>query len=178
MPGLKGMILVAALIWPIVFYLDNWKNSEELSGAIPPNVPIIHTAGKLIWKIEKEGIREVSYVELLTDDGKTYPVRQETYFADTEALARGKLRTRINVDGFLLKNKSLKGGMSFWFTSVMLPDGHFLVTPQQSMADLERERKNYGAIHLSLATMIFLWAITFLNVYRLKTKLSMEAYGR
>lgn len=174
MPGLKAMILLGGLVCPFIFSLQFAQHSRLLAGAIPPEVPVIRTTGTLVWEIEKQGIREVSYVDLVTDEGKTYPVRQETYFAEIEALARASSPTKLHVEGFLLKNTTLRGGSSFWFTSVQLPDGRFLVTAPQSIKELERARRNREAIALFLLTVIFLWTISLLNVYRLKRQFSIE----
>lgn len=160
--GLKGYLFFAALTWPLVFYLSHIKNSEMLSGAVPPTAPTIRITGYLSRKIEKQKIKETAYYELTTDNMNIYKIPLETAFHGAEKLAATTPPKRIYAEGFFLKN----GSGAFWFTSVKLENGRTLLTPSQSTKQLYRQKNE---ITWYVYTLIFLWSISLFNLYKIKT---------
>jgi len=167
--GLNAAILVGALCTPFIFSFQYFQHAEIVSGPIPPDVPVIRATGYLIRKIEKHGLKEVPYFDFVTDDKKIYRVGEETAFRGAYEFSVSSPPKKIYAEGFLLNHEN---GL-FFFTLVRLPDGRTLVTSEQAMNDLKKTRdyKNYlGFIYV----VIFLWAVSIFNIYKLKRKLSTE----
>lgn len=167
--GLKAAVLVGALCTPFIFSFQYFQHAESISGAIPPSSSMIKATGIFVRKVKKQGIREVSYIDFITNDGKNYPADGEAWFDGEESLARSNPPIEVYVEGFVLKN----GTGSFFATLVKLEDGHLLLSPENAMNALEKKRdyKNYLGF---ICMVIFLWIVSLFNIYKLQKKLSME----
>jgi len=165
--GLKALILAGALYGPCIFYFMHLQTVERLSGAVPPTAPVIRATGYLVRKIERHGLKEVPYFDFVTDDKRIYKVTQEAAIRGSGKLAASSPPTRIYAEGFFLRN----GSGSFWFTFVRLADGRVLVTPEQSMKQLDKQRHAIAGL---IYIVLFFWVVSLFNIYQLKRKLSME----
>ncbi|MBC8739531.1 hypothetical protein F6X40_22645 [Paraburkholderia sp. UCT31] len=168
----KSCILNLALVWtigtPFIFQLFD----AQFSGSLPPEAPLIRGTGRFVHKFTQFGIRSVPYVDFETDDGRHYVTGR--YVMDSiglEALARTKPPVHVYAEGFLLEN----GKGSYWPLVIRTPGGIDLI-PQQRLQDSLRRARRYPwkALMVMYSIAGVLWAISTLNAYRLKKKLSKE----
>jgi hypothetical protein len=165
--GLKAVILVCALASPFVFGLSCFNYAVKFSGDLPPAVPEIKATGFFLQKIKKVGIHEVIYIEFAADSGQIFTIDRDAWFKGQGKLAQENPSRRLYVEGFLLKN----GAGSFFSTWVSIPGGEVLLTRETAMKQLELQRSYKYDLNLLYLVILF-WIISFVNIHRLKIKLS------
>ncbi|MGF6786274.1 hypothetical protein [Paraburkholderia tuberum] len=168
----KSSLLMGALMWAIGTPFIGHLFDAQFSGSLPPEAPLIRATGQFVHKFTQFGIRRVPYVDFETDDGRHYATGR--YVMDSiglEALARREPPVHVYTEGFLLEN----GKGSYWPLVIRTPGGTDLI-PQQRLQDSLRRARRYpwkaDMVMYSIAGVF--WAISTLNAYRLKKKLSQE----
>jgi hypothetical protein len=167
--SLAGMILVTALFFPFVVLVDYYGYVTNFSGDIPPNVPIVKATGVFEYKIRKIGFREDGYVVFSADDGQHYEIKKYSGFKEQEKLIEEVPLRKMEVEGFFLRN-----GKGAFFPLYVKPiGGNVLLTYEQGLENLSRQR-NVDYYVIGLYGVALFWLISFINIYRMKKKLSLE----
>jgi hypothetical protein len=158
----KAIILIFALFsLPFTAFMLAIK-ATMFSGALPPGVPTITTAGYLIVK----SCGKAACTVLKEDRGKSYRVGGFAATDSSIVRAENENPPHIYAEGFRLQN----GNGLFWLTSVKDAKGKIWLDPGTSMESLTRQRNVFSDPLVKIVAG--LWAISLFNIVLLKRKLS------
>jgi hypothetical protein len=160
-PGWKSFVLNISVVAPIAIAFVGGNQIRTVSGAIPPDVPVIQATGKFLQMHRGQA----SWVAFVAEDGRTYNMERGTTIRDNNNLPHGNPPPTTYVEGFLREN----GRGYFWPTMIKMPDGKILLYPKQSIANFQQFRRrvyDVTAFYILLNVILWILALKFIGITR------------
>lgn len=164
----KRGVLSTAVALTVAFPLYNLIHSHFYTGAVPPEAPLVRSAGNFTSGVYDRRSNNRKYsIDFHATDGKIY------YLIDSDlGVAKiGKVNSGsiFYVEGFLLQD----GRGFFWPMLISGLDGHVLLSRDESNKSLKRNREPFWKILLwEYGLTLPLWLISLSNAIKLRKKLS------
>jgi hypothetical protein len=153
-PGWKSSILNIAVVAPIAIAFVGGNQIRMVSGAIPPDVPVVKAVGTFVQVTRGQS----SYVAYVSEDGHVYNQERGTTIRDDKNLPQGIPPPKVYVEGFLREN----GRGYFWPMTIRMADGKILLSSKQSMENYRKIKRRtyaltafYVGLNLVLSLMSF-----------------------
>ncbi|UWF47061.1 hypothetical protein NYP20_17085 [Pseudomonas sp. N3-W] len=152
----KSVWMIAAVILSILGPLFQIMHSQNYSGALPPEAPMIKTTGTFIRYIGHAGLKEVPYIVFTTDSGITYRTEDIVAPGALSDLGDKKPPVKVYAEGFLLNN----GAGSFYPLYLATLSGVPLASSDKLMAQflIGRDPFYYKKMEFLLLVVVISWA--------------------
>jgi hypothetical protein len=163
-PGWKSAILHSAIAAPIAFLFVQGGHMLCLSGAIPPEAPVIRATGHFVQA--QKG--QASWIAFVTTDGRTYNMERGTSIHGASDMPQGNPPPAVYAEGFMREN----GKGYFWPTLIRMPNGLLLMDSKKSIDLLMREREEgIKLMAIEMLFCVFFGAVSVFNIKKIKRRL-------
>ncbi|NVZ27939.1 hypothetical protein HX881_20470 [Pseudomonas gingeri] len=163
---IKSLSVVVTVIFTVSMPIFNYFDIKKFSGALPPEAPLIRTAGEFSKNDEKLAMKQVPYFIFTTDNGVEYRTENRIAPGVVEELGGRVPRVKVNVEGFILRN----GNGSFYPLKIIGEDGRELASSDELMKRLLiwRDFFYYKSVFLYFAIISVFWGVSFYFAARLR----------
>lgn len=166
----KRMVLSLAIVWTVFSPLITYYMSLPYQGNIPSNSSMIKQAGRLEYRTEQRGVKQLLQLVLIGDGGRIIEFQDPTGLEDIRSWERKTGIDQVYVEGFYLRD----GEGLFWPTYIATLNGKPLATREEQLRKLSVARDPFGKV---LLVMYFyslpMWIISLINIYKIKSKIGV-----
>lgn len=160
----KQSILSLAIGWVIYSPFHTFYHSLPYRGDIPPDVPLVKSAGNIIFGFEPD-LKSTPFARFVVDTGKGLKLQDPSGLEIIREWENQNPSRKIYVEGFLLRN----GAGLFWLTYVAGADGKILLSREGQLRQLKMVRDPFNSVLLWMYVLSLpMWIISINNVRKVK----------
>lgn len=166
----KRVLLSLAIVWTLFSPVITYYLSLPYQGRVPPENSMLKKTGRLEYRTEQRGMKQVLQLVLIQDDGKITDFQDPVGLESVRAWERRTGVDRVYVEGFYLRD----GDGLFWPAYITTLDGKPLVTRADQSKKLKAAREPFGQVLLMMYLYSLpMWIISLINICKMKSRIGV-----